>query len=356
MVVSPSFPDAGLFVLDGRRAARAAFRATAADAPMTADARFGVRAQRRSPRCPAPTCWPVTPIRYPATRTAVRIGEASSEILVTECENLRLPPERVRDRPAPPPSSFRAANYSHFPAQGARPSRRIFPPRTRGRGDVGVLPGGDAPLAWPRTTWVESAKTGVRVMGRSEVVAFRPCRPWAADPVTGNRVLGNLVIAPPRTAAFPRRQSLHGPDAVHRNRPASSSTTELTDKRGPGRADRPGIQRRRSAPRISQFTSVGARGRRLHRRDQRQTWACTAIRPRSTRLAIGYDKRRLFASTGEVAWGFRPLARPTATLGQAFVPMDAHVTSPIAGGRHGRSMSGGASHGKPPQRRRRRRS
>jgi hypothetical protein len=312
---APSFFMQGCsyWVVDGLRARSA----DAADAPMTSEAGSVFVLGGDNHHVILRRLLASHPNRFRHTH-GVRIGEASSDVLVTECEVYDYH-QNAFETARTTSVEFRR-NYSHSRQDADLPGG--FATEDKTRGDVGVL-FEETRFGLAENNVVESAKTGVRVMGRSEVVPS-DLPALAADPVTGNRVLGNIVIAPSDSSFRVDSRCMGQMPCTETTRIVVN--TDLTDNvavGGPAGISSAGAV----ATRISQFTSVGAKV------GVSMVLASDNLGLRSdsstvNALAIGYDIAG-FRSAGEVTWGFDHCAT-SGTAGQAFVPMDAHVTSPIA--------------------------
>jgi hypothetical protein len=311
---SPSFfmQSCAFWVVDGLRARSV----DAADAPMTPDAGSVFALGNDNHHVVLRRLLASHPNRFRHTH-GVRIGEASSDVLVEECEVYDYH-QNAFETSRTTAVEFRR-NYSHSRQAADVPGG--FATEDPTRGDVGVLME-ETRFALAENNIAESAKTGVRVMGRSDVVPS-DLPALATDPVTGNRMLGNVVISPSDSGyRIDSRCMGHVPCAEATRFPVDTELTDNVAVGGPAGVSSSGAV----GTRISQFTSVGANvGISIV-----VTSDNVGLRSDSSTvnaLAVGFDTAG-FRSVGEVAWGFDHCA-VAGTAGQPFVPMDTHITSPI---------------------------
>ena len=312
---SPSFfmQSCSFWVVDGLRARSV----DAADAPMTPDAGSVFALGNDNHHVVLRRLLASHPNRFRHTH-GVRIGDASSDVLVEECEVYDYH-QNAFETARTTAVEFRR-NYSHSRQAADVPGG--FTTEDPTRGDVGVLME-ETRFALAENNLVESAKTGVRVMGRSEVVPS-DLPALATDPVTGNRMLGNVVISPSDSGYRIDSRCMSQVPCTEATRfPVDTELTDNVAVGGPaGVSSSGGV-----GTRISQFTSVGT-----------NVGVSIVVTPDNVglrsdsstvnALAVGFDTAG-FLSMGEVTWGFDHCA-VAAKAGQTFVPMDAHVTSPIA--------------------------
>jgi hypothetical protein len=312
---SPSFfmQSCSFWVVDGLRGRSI----DAADAPMTPDAGSVFALGNDNHHVVLRRLLASHPNRFRHTH-GVRIGEVSSDVLVEECEVYDYH-QNAFETARTTAVEFRR-NYSHSREAADIPGGFITEDPTRG--DVGVLME-ETRFALAENNVAESAKTGVRVMGRSDVVPS-DVPALSTDPVTGNRMLGNVVISPSDSGYRIDSRCMGRVPCMEATRIAVD--TEVTDDvavGGPAGVSSSGAV----GTRITQFTSVGA-----------SVGVSIVVTPDNVglrsdsstvnALAVGFDTAG-FQSVGEVAWGFDHCAA-NGTAGQPFVPMDTHVTNPIA--------------------------
>lgn len=312
---SPSFFMQGcsFWVVDGLRARSI----DAADAPTTPDAGSVFALGNDNHHVVLRRLLASHPNRFRHTH-GVRIGDTSSDVLVEECEVYDYH-QNAFETARTTAVEFRR-NYSHSRQAADVPGG--FATEDTTRGDVGVLME-ETRFALAENNVVESAKTGVRVMGRSDVVPS-DVPALAMDPVTTNRMLGNVVISPSDSGYRIDSRCMGQVPCMEATRIAFD--TEVTDDvavGGPAGLSSSGA----IGTRITQFTSVGA-----------SVGISIVVTPDNVglhsdsstinALAVGFNTAG-FQSVGEIAWAFDHCAA-NGTAGQPFVPMDAHVTSPIA--------------------------
>ena len=190
------------------------------------------------------------------------------------------------------------------------------------RGDVGFLLE-ETRFAIVENNIVEGVHDGFSVVGRYKDLSATSPVP-AANPIEGNRLLGNVVLGPAGSGfLLESRCQGHNP-CTDRTRIVVG--TEMVDNVVIG--GQAGVASTGAVgTRISQLTAVNTDfGVNLERVAENAGMTCSSMT--SNALAVGF-RQTGFSSSGEDGWGFDHCAA-IGTGAQTYVPNDARVTSPVA--------------------------
>jgi hypothetical protein len=190
------------------------------------------------------------------------------------------------------------------------------------RGDVGFLLE-ETRFAILENNIVEGVHDGFSIVGRyKDLPANNPVP--AANPIEGNRLLGNVVLGPAGSGFLLESRCLNQNPCLDRTRIVAG--TELTDNIVIG--GHAGVASTGAVDTsISQLTAVNTDfGVNLERTAENLGVTCNSATVNA--LAVGF-RQTGFSSSGENVWKFDHCAA-IGTGGQAYVPNDARVTSPVA--------------------------
>ena len=246
----------------------------------------------------------------------LRIGDGSSDILVEECELYDFHHNAFETSR----STAVVFRRNYVNARDTPDIPNGYVSDDPARGDFGFLLE-ETRFSIVENNVVESIHNGVGVVGRYQGLPS-DVPPPSDDPIDGNRLLGN-VVRPTGSGFYLDSRCLGQTPCV--DRPRLVVGTELVDNVVLGGTA--GVQSAGAVEtHISQLTVIGATSAVLLARAP-QNAGVSATSSTFNALAVGYQLAG-FQSTGEDQWSFDHCAT-FGGAGAAFVPDDAHVTSPL---------------------------